>query len=59
MMRESETSKEFSGYSIKKLLFELRKIKIIFMNDNKTKYVTEVSRKQKDIFKLFKISSPC
>lgn len=58
MMRESETSKEFSGYSIKKLLFELRKIKIIFMNDNKTKYVTEITRKQKDIFKLFKVSPP-
>jgi len=58
LLKESETSKEFSGYSIKKMLFELRKIKIIFMNDNKTKYITEVSRKQKDIFKLFKIIPP-
>ena len=57
-MLESEISKEFSGYSIKKLLFELRKIKIIFMNDNKTKYVTEITRKQKDIFKLFKVIPP-
>jgi len=58
LLKDSETSKEFNGYSIKKLLFELRKIKIIFMNDNKTNYVTEVSRKQKDIFKIFKTSPP-
>ena len=54
IMREKEL---FKDYTIPELLLQLKKIKIVEM-ENKKVYLTEISKKQKDIFKKFDISIP-
>ena len=51
IMREK---KLFKDYTIHELLFELKKLKLVEM-ENKKRYLTEVSKKQKEIFKEFEL----
>lgn len=44
-------------YSVRELLCELKKLRLVEMQ-NGTKVLTEISRRQKDIFKAFKLPPP-
>jgi transposase len=47
----------FTRYSVRELLCELKKIRLVEMK-NGTQVLTEISKRQKDIFKAFKLQSP-
>ena len=46
-----------SKYSAKELLYELKSLRIITMSDTKN-HITEISKKQRDIFTAFGIPLP-
>jgi len=43
--------------SVQELMYELKKIKLIHLGEKKT-VVTEVSKRQRELFKAFEIESP-
>jgi len=47
----------FKQYSVREIMYELKKIKVVEMCDGKL-YLTEISKRQKDIFKAFKLEIP-
>ena len=53
-MKEPEL---FKQYSIKEIMYELKKIKVVEMCNGKS-YLTEITKRQKDIFKAFNIDIP-
>jgi len=54
VMRREGISKDLS---VQELMYELKKIKLIHLGEKKT-VVTEVSKRQRDLFKAFKIDPP-
>jgi len=54
VMREK---KLFQKYSVKELIFELKKLRTVEMTDGKS-FLTEVSKRQKDILKSFDLGVP-
>lgn len=53
-MKEQEL---FKQYSVKEIMYELKKIKVVEMCDGKS-YLTEITKRQKDIFKAFNVDIP-
>ncbi len=47
----------FKRYSIREIMYELKKIRIVEM-DNGTSFLTEVSKRQREIFNKFDIEIP-
>jgi len=54
VIRESEPLKQ---YSVREIMYELKKLKMVEMSDKKL-YLTEISKRQKEIFKAFKLEIP-
>jgi transposase len=54
LMREHDL---FKVYTVKELMYELKKLKIVEFYDGKS-YLTEISKRQKDIFHKFSIEVP-
>jgi len=54
-MREKEL---FNQYSMTELIYELKKLRLVEMNNGKA-HLTEVSKRQKDIFTKFDVDIPC
>lgn len=48
---------ELKQYSVREIIYELKKIKIVEMCDGNL-YLTEISKRQKDIFKAFNVEIP-
>lgn len=48
---------ELKQYSVREIMYELKKIKVVEMCDGKL-YLTEISKRQKDIFKAFNVEIP-
>ncbi len=44
-------------YSVKELLYELKKLRLVTMSNNKN-FITEISKKQRDIFNAFQLPLP-
>lgn len=53
-MREQDL---FKHYTIRKLMYELQKLRIVEMNDG-TSYLTEISKRQRKIFEKFDLKLP-
>lgn len=49
--------KIFKDYTIQELMYEFKKIKLIHLGEKKTT-ITEVSKKQRELFKKFNINLP-
>jgi transposase len=47
----------FKDYSVKELMYELKKLRIVELSNGKS-YLTEISKRQKDIFSKFAIDIP-
>ncbi len=54
VMREHDL---FKTYTVKELMYELKKLKIVEFYDGKS-YLTEISKRQKDIFRKLEIGIP-
>ncbi len=53
-MRKKEL---FKQYTVKEMIYKLKNLRVVEMN-NKKQFLTEVSKKQKDIFKKFNLRIP-
>jgi transposase len=51
------THQLFRRYSVRELLYELKKLRLVEMNNGK-QVLTECSKRQKEIFKVFQVSVP-
>ncbi len=47
----------FKDYTLIEMLYKLKKIKIVEM-ENGRKYLTEISKRQKEIFQIFELPLP-
>jgi len=50
-------NEQLKKYSVREIIYELKKIKIVEMSDGNL-YLTEISKRQKNIFKAFNIEIP-
>ena len=53
----SRKEKIVKDYTVQEIMYELKKIKLITLGEKKT-IITEVSKKQRELFEKFDIESP-